>query len=83
MFICTPQATESAGTVLQEGDLFTLYMCSTGTPWDREQFLGITAAMAGNCKSVMLKATINILKWFIFSSLVMSFNSCNVLGNGR
>lgn len=53
---------QSARTVLQEGDLFTLYVGSTGITWDRDQFLGITAAMAGNCKSVLLKATVNILK---------------------
>lgn len=80
-----PRPQQSAGRVLQEGDLFTLYVGSTGTTWDRDWFLGITAAMAGKCKSVLLKATVNILKlcWFVLSSLVMSFSSRNILGNGR
>lgn len=61
-----PRPQQGAGTLLQEGDLFTLYVGSTGTTWDRDQILGITAAMAGNCKSVLLKATVNILKWCWF-----------------
>lgn len=48
-------------------------------------FWGITVTMVGNCKSVLLKATVNILKlWsFLFNSSIISFNSLDIPGNGR